>query len=225
MRRMPPLSGVWRSGKPVSPCRRSAGRRHDPPGGRQIVMHHRRRLLGKGDEHPTAVARIGAMLADGRSRGIQLQLEITETVMIRDLAEAARVMEQLRALGVSFALDDFGIGYSSLVYLQRLPIDCIKIDRFFSEAILTSSRSRAIVRAIIALGHDLNLKIVAEGVGTVEQLRFLRSEGCDMIQGFLMSQPVPARAFAGLLRNSSAVPPGSATQGDGSVLARLSASR
>jgi EAL domain-containing protein (putative c-di-GMP-specific phosphodiesterase class I) len=114
-----------------------------------------------------------------------------------------------------------------LNYLKRFPIDTLKIDRSFVDDIGNDSGDAAIVRAIIALGHDLNLKIVAEGVGTLEQLRFLRREGCDLVQGFLMSAPVPARAFMALLRNSTASSGSPASEADSgeNVLARLSASR
>ena len=118
------------------------------------------------------------------------------------------------------------VGGCSLNYLKRFPLDTLKIDRSFVAAIGTDSGDAAIVRAIIALGHDLNLKIVAEGVATLEQLRFLPAEGCDTVQGFLMSPAVPARAFASLLRGTS---PGldravEAASG-GSLLARLTAAR
>jgi EAL domain-containing protein (putative c-di-GMP-specific phosphodiesterase class I) len=110
------------------------------------------------------VERIRGLVASGRGHGTRLQFEITETLLIKDHDKAGQVMEQLKGLGVSFALDDFGTGYSSLVYLHRLPIDCVKIDRSFSEALLTSPRSRAIVRAIIGLARAMELRAVAEGV-------------------------------------------------------------
>lgn len=146
------------------------------------------------------VARIGAMVADRRSPGIQLQLEITETVMIDDLAQAASVMKQLRALGVSFALDDFGVGYSSLIYLHRLPIDCIKIDRSFSEAIMTSPRSRAIVRAIIGLADTMELRAVAEGIAKRDVAEALLDLGCPYGQGLHFGEPVPASGLPARLR-------------------------
>lgn len=138
------------------------------------------------------VERIGALLADGRGQAIELQFEITETVLIADQVRAAAVMEQLKAMGVSFALDDFGIGYSSLVYLHRLPIDCIKIDRSFSEAIVTSARSSAIVRSILELADALGLRAVAEGVAQKDVAEALLELGCEYAQGLYFGEPVPA---------------------------------
>jgi EAL domain-containing protein (putative c-di-GMP-specific phosphodiesterase class I) len=101
-------------------------------------------------------------------------------------------MEQLKAMGVSFALDDFGTGYSSLVYLHRLPIDCIKIDRSFSEAILRSPRSRAIVRSIIGLARSMELRAVAEGVEKKEVADALIGLDCQYGQGLYFGAPIPA---------------------------------
>ena len=145
---------------------------------------------------------------------------------MRDAEAGRRSLLSLKEFGFSLAMDDFGTGYCSLNYLKRFPLDTLKIDRSFVADIGTDSGDAAIVRAIIALGHDLNLKIVAEGVATLEQLRFLRAEGCDTVQGYLMSPAVPARAFASLLRGAgpgmdSAVEAASG----GSLLARLTAAR
>jgi len=145
------------------------------------------------------VERIQALVVEGRSHDIQLQFEITETVLIADLAGAAQIMEQLKALGVSFALDDFGIGYSSLVYLHRLPIDCIKIDRSFSEAILTSPRSSTIVRAIIGLAHAMELRAVAEGVAEKGVADALLALDCQYGQGLYFGEPIPAAGLAAWL--------------------------
>jgi EAL domain-containing protein (putative c-di-GMP-specific phosphodiesterase class I) len=145
------------------------------------------------------VDRIEALVADGRGHRTQLQFEITETMLIADLTAAAEVMEQLKALGVSFALDDFGIGYSSLVYLHRLPIDCIKIDRTFSEAILASPRSRTIVRAIIGLAQGMELRAVAEGIAEKGVAEALVDLGCQYGQGCYFGEPVPASGLAACL--------------------------
>ena len=128
-----------------------------------------------------------------------LELEITETIMVRNVEQNIRTLHKLKDIGLSFAVDDFGTGYSSLSYLKRLPIDTVKIDRAFVKDILQSEDDTAITSAIIALAHSLNLKVVAEGVETERQLEFLLREGCDQMQGFLYSRPVPAEDLAGLL--------------------------
>jgi len=145
------------------------------------------------------VDRIRGLFAGGRGQGTRLQFEITETMLIKDHAKAGEVMEQLKTMGVSFALDDFGTGYSSLVYLHRLPIDCIKIDRSFSEAILTSPRSHAIVRAIIGLAHSMDLRAVAEGVEEKEVADALLGLECRHGQGLYFGGPIPASGLAAWL--------------------------
>jgi diguanylate cyclase (GGDEF)-like protein len=128
------------------------------------------------------------------------ELELTEGVLMRDAEAGRRSLLALKEFGFALAIDDFGTGYCSLNYLKRFPIDTLKIDRSFVADIDQNPDDAAIVRAIIALGHSLNLKIVAEGVTTAAQLKFLRTESCDAIQGYLMSPAIPAAAFAGLLR-------------------------
>ena len=118
-----------------------------------------------------------------------LEIEITESMLIEHSVRSHRVLEALQRLGVRLAMDDFGTGYSSLAYLVNFPIDSLKIDRSFVADLLTSNRHRAIVTAIVGLGHSLDLEIVAEGVETTEQLEALRDLGCRSIQGYLMSEP------------------------------------
>ncbi|HWA13762.1 MAG TPA: EAL domain-containing protein [Burkholderiales bacterium] len=130
-----------------------------------------------------------------------LQLEITESAVMRDAEQAVRLLTALHATGVRMAIDDFGTGYSSLAYLKRFPIDCVKIDRSFVRDLPQNSDDVAITRSIIAMAHNMSLEIVAEGVETVQQLEFLRSCGCDEIQGFLFSEPLPAEAFARFLKH------------------------
>jgi EAL domain-containing protein (putative c-di-GMP-specific phosphodiesterase class I) len=146
------------------------------------------------------VERIKGLIASGH--GTRLQFEITETLLIKDPDRAGQVMQQLKALGASFALDDFGTGYSSLVYLHRLPIDCIKIDRSFSEAILTSQRSRAIVRSIVGLARSMELRAVAEGVEEKNVADALIGLGCEYGQGVYFGAPVPASGLAECLERS-----------------------
>jgi diguanylate cyclase (GGDEF)-like protein len=120
-----------------------------------------------------------------------LELELTETLVMRDPEQAARVLTRLRDLGVSVAMDDFGTGYSSLCHLQRLPLDAVKIDRSFLENI-ESKASAAVIQAITILAHGLGLRVVAEGIENDEQMEALRTVGVDFAQGFLIGRPAPA---------------------------------
>jgi EAL domain-containing protein (putative c-di-GMP-specific phosphodiesterase class I) len=126
-----------------------------------------------------------------------IEVEITETVLLRREEAAEAALGKLKALGLSVALDDFGTGYSALTHLQRFPVDVIKIDRSFIDA-LDTERGRAIVRGVISMAHAMNLRVVAEGVETLEQRAFLAEEGCDEEQGYLISRPVPASEFEDL---------------------------
>jgi EAL domain-containing protein (putative c-di-GMP-specific phosphodiesterase class I) len=120
-----------------------------------------------------------------------LQIEVTETFFIRNEEYAIETLRELADLGVRIAIDDFGIGYSSLNSLQRLPIHTLKIDKTFVRDLSPASHDAAIVRALLAMARGLDLKVVAEGVETNAQLGFLRKEGCDAIQGYLVSRPLP----------------------------------
>jgi len=124
-----------------------------------------------------------------------LELELTETVLMDDIARASAVLGDLRGLGVRLTLDDFGTGYSSLSYLSRFDVDCLKIDRSFIHQV-DSDRERALITsAIVTLGHHLGLEVVAEGVETNEQLAFLATTKCDLVQGFLLGRPAEASQF------------------------------
>jgi diguanylate cyclase (GGDEF)-like protein/PAS domain S-box-containing protein len=124
-----------------------------------------------------------------------LELELTESQLLDDIDNAISTSRQLRALGVKLAIDDFGTGYSSLSYLKRFPVDYVKIDRSFISELQQFGEDATIVRAIIAMVHSLELKVVAEGVETQAQLDFLKAHQCDEVQGFLISKPVPAAEF------------------------------
>ena len=128
-----------------------------------------------------------------------LEIEITEGVLVEDLPEIGQTLARLRELGVRIAVDDFGTRYSSLSYLRRFPVDTLKIDRSFIHDVLTDPDDAKLVAAIIAMGHSLHLDIVAEGVETRDELRFLRSRGCDLVQGYLFSKPLSAAGFAGIV--------------------------
>ena len=138
-------------------------------------------------------------LADSGLNPSCLELELTESILIQDADSAMKMVEQLRALGLKLSIDDFGTGYSSLRYLQKLPVQKLKIDQSFVRALPEDGDSRAIVRAIVQLAHSLQLITVAEGVETTAQFEFLRGEGCDQIQGYYIDRPLPAAAFAALL--------------------------
>jgi diguanylate cyclase (GGDEF)-like protein/PAS domain S-box-containing protein len=136
-----------------------------------------------------------------------IEFEITESMVMNDPEEAASSLQALKELGTQLSLDDFGTGYSSLAYLQRFPFDCVKIDRSFITNIASKPGDAAIVTAVIAMAHSLQLRVVAEGVETEEQLSFLRKRGCDEIQGYLFSRAVPADAFEALLREGRQLAP------------------
>jgi diguanylate cyclase (GGDEF)-like protein len=129
-----------------------------------------------------------------------LELEVTESLMMENAEHSIVVLQQLHDLGITLALDDFGTGYSSLSYLRRFPIDTLKVDRSFVRDVVSNPEDAAITQSIIALGKSLKLNITAEGVETQEQFEYLRAQGCDEIQGYYFSRPVPAAALADLLK-------------------------
>lgn len=135
-----------------------------------------------------------------------LELEITESVMMEDMERAITVMSELSDRGIHFSVDDFGTGYSSLVYLKRFPINILKIDRSLVRHIPSNPDDTAIASAIISLGKSLNLKVVAEGVETQEQLMFFRKQGCDEAQGYLFSHPLPGEEMTDLLKETTVFP-------------------
>nr|WP_298144467.1 EAL domain-containing protein [uncultured Pseudomonas sp.] len=140
--------------------------------------------------------RIAELLATNNLAPHLLQLEITEGFIMNQAEEALAILHQLKALGVQLAIDDFGTGYSSLSYLKRLPLDTLKIDQSFVRGLPDDPNDAAITRAIIALGRSMQLTVIAEGVETATQELFLANEGCEQIQGFVISRPLPADAFA-----------------------------
>jgi diguanylate cyclase (GGDEF)-like protein len=135
-----------------------------------------------------------------------LELELTESALMDREQEAIDILNQLQAEGVRLAIDDFGTGYSSLSYLKRLPLDVLKIDKSFVDDIPNSKDDMEIAATIVGIAHTLRLKVLAEGVETKEQFAFLKEQGCDMYQGYLMSKPIPADQFEQLLRENHQLP-------------------
>ncbi|HSK87276.1 MAG TPA: EAL domain-containing protein, partial [Anaerolineales bacterium] len=131
-----------------------------------------------------------------------LKLELTESMIVEDAESTSAMLSELRALGVQVQIDDFGTGYSSLVYLQRLPIDTLKIDRTFVGRIANNGSGSEIIQTILALAHDLGMKVIAEGIETDEQLSRLRSMDCEYGQGYLFTKPVDSQAIKALLARS-----------------------
>ena len=129
-----------------------------------------------------------------------LTLELTESVLVEDMGAAQQMLQTLHALGVRLALDDFGTGYSSMSYLQRLPLDIIKIDRSFVDGIAAASTDRAIARTILVLAHEMGLRTIAEGVETPEQMRALQQMGCDEMQGYFFGRPMEVDEATSLAR-------------------------
>ncbi len=150
-------------------------------------------------KRPSLIAAVFDALAASALPPERLELEITETAFLADADATLAILHRLRAKGVRIAMDDFGTGYSSLGYLRSFPFDKIKIDRCFIKDVETSMDCKAIVRAVTGLGSNLGITITAEGVETTAQLDQLRAEGCDQVQGFLFSRPVPARDVAAFL--------------------------
>ena len=137
-----------------------------------------------------------------------LGIEITETILMQNPETAAAMLGEIERMGVHIALDDFGVGYSSLSYLKRFPIDTLKIDRSFVRDISVDPDDAAIVTAIISMAHSLGIQTVAEGVETEAQLAFLQAHGCDVVQGYYFSRPKPADDLAALLRGGAFPPRG-----------------
>jgi diguanylate cyclase (GGDEF)-like protein len=146
---------------------------------------------------------IGRTLKNSQLEAKYLDIEITESAIMRAEHRAVKLLNETRSLGASVSLDDFGTGYSSLSYLQKFPITNLKIDRSFITELPNDKSATSIVTAIIAMAHSLDLRVTAEGVEEEHQLQFLREKQCDFIQGYLFSRPLPAEEFAALLRQKN----------------------
>ena len=145
------------------------------------------------------VERVAAALEESGLEARYLELELTESMIMEDVQQAVETMHRLEQLGVHLAIDDFGTGYSSLSALKRFPVGRLKIDRSFVKDLPADNDDAAIARAIISLSHSLQLRVIAEGVETREQVDFLRAAGCDEIQGYYLSRPIDARALQAIL--------------------------
>jgi len=145
-----------------------------------------------------------ALAASGMSP-VLLQLEVTESMVMRNVSRAIKVLDAIQSRGIRLAIDDFGTGYSSMSLMKQFPIDTIKIDRSFVRDLPDDSEDQAIAQAIISMGKALGMTVVAEGVETIEQQSFLRDHACDEMQGFLFSKPLPPQELAGLLRSAPMV--------------------
>jgi len=149
--------------------------------------------------HGDLPALVHSILLDSGLRTDRLEIEITENVLIDDFTRAVAILRRVKALGVRIAMDDFGTGYSSLAYLQAFPFDKIKIDQAFIANFDRNPQSASIIRAVIGLGHGLELPVMAEGVETKEQLSFLTKEACNGIQGYIIGRPAPIESYAELV--------------------------
>ncbi len=156
-------------------------------------------VSGKQFESGALIETVTRALGDSGLDPRLLELELTENVLMRDLEGAVDTLAALRSLGAGLAIDDFGVGYSSLNYLMRFGVDRLKIDRSFVKRLPDHAESRGIVKAMISMARSMGLEVLGEGVETEEQLELLRRTGCDLIQGFLYGRPMPADEFARLL--------------------------
>jgi PAS domain S-box-containing protein/diguanylate cyclase (GGDEF)-like protein len=153
------------------------------------------------------VAKVGQVLDECGIEPQLLELELTESASMADADKSCALLAQLKAMGIRLAIDDFGTGYSNLNYLKRFPVDKLKIDRSFVADLLDSGDDLAISRAVIAMAHGLRLTVVAEGVETAGQLALLAEQGCDIMQGYYFSRPVPAEDFGRMLREGARLDP------------------
>jgi EAL domain-containing protein (putative c-di-GMP-specific phosphodiesterase class I) len=144
---------------------------------------------------PDFVEQVISILDHTGANPQRLKLELTESILVHDMDDTIAKMMALKAKGVGFSLDDFGIGYSSLYYLKRLPLDWVKIDQSFVRDVLTDNNDATIVRAILLLAKSMGLAVIAEGVETGAQKDFLASHGCTAYQGYLFSRPLPLDQF------------------------------
>ena len=159
-----------------------------------------KRLLQNG-----LVEKIQQTLKESQVCPQNIELEITETAILSDLEQGIFVLNELKRLGLTIDLDDFGTGYSSLTYLQKLPIDILKIDREFIRSVQSAQEESFIYKSIVDLAHNMGMRVVTEGVETLEQVHFIRRHGCDIAQGYYYSRPVPANEIESMLKDSAMI--------------------
>jgi EAL domain-containing protein (putative c-di-GMP-specific phosphodiesterase class I) len=152
---------------------------------------------------PDLIEMMSNVLAETGLDPQALEVDVTENAIMDDLDLSIRTMQKLTELGVKFSIDDFGVGSSSLQWIKKLPIGTVKIDRSFIKDILTEPNDLAVVTAVICMSHNLGMKVNAVGVESQEQLTLVRNNGCDEVQGNLISKPLPAREFEKLVVNMS----------------------
>ena len=177
-------------------CRQAAQWKRDGLGEVSIAIN----LASPSFRKPHLVDELRALIERYELRPAQLQIEATETMLMESAGATLKTLEDLHALGVKLSIDDFGTGYSSLSYLRRFPVDQLKIDRSFVSEMTHNTVDAAIVAAIISLGLNMKREIVAEGVETMQQARLLHRQGCELMQGFVFSRPLPAAAMTALLQ-------------------------
>jgi EAL domain-containing protein (putative c-di-GMP-specific phosphodiesterase class I) len=148
-------------------------------------------------------ASIYQILQDTGLNPASLGLELTEGLVMQQAVASVNTLRELKAMDIRISIDDFGTGYSSLSYLKRFPIDVLKIDQSFVRDIPQDEDDAAIASTIITMAHSLGLKVVAEGVETMDQLKFMRQHGCDAMQGYYLSKPLPPVQFEAFLKNGS----------------------
>jgi diguanylate cyclase (GGDEF)-like protein len=165
-------------------------------------------------EEKRLVERVATALRESGLAAETLELEVTESLIMRDLSQSVGKMRELKAMGISLSIDDFGTGYSSLSALKSFPISTLKIDKSFVRELADNTDDQAIARAVISLGHMLKLRVIAEGVETEQQCTFLRDNDCDEMQGYLFSRPVPAAQITVLLEEQARMQAGCDSDGN-----------
>ena len=151
--------------------------------------------------HPGFFEKVNKLLDETKTAAQNMELEITESITIDDFIKTSAFLNQLKKIGFSICIDDFGTGYSSMTYLQKIPVNKLKIDKFFVDDIAHDSDAASIIGAIIALAHNMNLKVVAEGVEKKEQYQYLEEMNCDEVQGYYFSKPRSAEEVIEFIDN------------------------